>query len=62
MKKWQHLLRQQAEAKAAVVTKEIYNNSYKDYKNGDDFFSSSAASHVKDTFKIVPAEKGSDKK
>lgn len=39
-------------------SREIYKNS--DYKNGDDFFSPSAMSHVKDIFKIVPTEKGSD--
>lgn len=48
--------RMQAEAKA----REIYENSDEDYKNGDDFFSPSAMSHVKDVFKIVPTEKGSD--
>lgn len=45
---------------AEVKAREIYENSYEDYKNGDDFFSPSAMSHVKDTFKIVPAEKGRD--
>ena len=43
---------------AEVKAREIYKNS--DYKNGDDFFSPSAMSHVKDIFKIVPTEKGSD--
>lgn len=41
---------------AEVKAREIYKNS--DYKNGDDFFGPSAMSHVKDVFKIVPAEKG----
>lgn len=48
--------RVQAEDKA----REIYENSDEDYKNGDDFFSPSAMPHVKDVFKIVATEKGSD--
>lgn len=47
-------------AQAEVKAREIYENSYEDYKNGDDFFGPSATSHVKDVFKIVPAEKGRD--
>lgn len=38
-------------ALAEVKAKELY----KDYKNSNDFFTPSDVSHVKDTFKIVPA-------
>ncbi len=50
-------LRVAADGSNAANTKFIKNS---DYKNGDDFFSPSAMSHVKDIFKIVPTEKGSD--